>query len=74
MVGSRALQRVNGAASLVLFKPLVVMAARVLGPGPTRLRLVKLAHQLSPDGAILEPREGFREASAPAVQPAKRAA
>lgn len=74
MVARRALHRLSGTASLILVKPMVVMAAGVLGPGPTRLRLVKLAHQLSPDGAFLEPREGFREASAPAVQPAKRAA
>lgn len=47
MVARRALLRVNGSAGSVLFKPLVVLAARVLGPGPTRLRLVKLAHNLN---------------------------
>jgi len=30
-----------------MVRPLVVMAARVLGPGPTRLKLVKLAHNLT---------------------------
>jgi len=64
----------NGAASLVLVKPVVVMAARVLGPGPTRLRLVKLAHQLSSDGILVEPQEGFRESPQPAVHPTRRAA
>ena len=46
MVGRRAMRRVNGTATVVLVRPLVVMAAKVLGPGPTRLRLVKLAHNL----------------------------
>jgi hypothetical protein len=27
-------------------KPLVVLAAKFLGPGPLRLKMVKLAHQL----------------------------
>ena len=74
MVGRRAIRRVNGAASLVLVKPLVVMVARVLGPGPTRLRLVKLAHHLSSDGVLVEPQEGFRDAPQPAVHPTRRAA
>jgi hypothetical protein len=39
---------VNGSASHALVKPFVVMAARVLGPGPTRLKLVRMAHNLSP--------------------------
>ena len=30
----------------VFVKPLVVLAARFLGPGPLRLKLVKLAHEL----------------------------
>lgn len=45
----------NGSASSVLFKPLVVLAARVLGPGPTRLRLVKLAHNLDRGGVASYP-------------------
>jgi hypothetical protein len=75
MVGRRALRRVNGAASVVLVKPLVVLAARVLGPGPTRLRLVKLAHHLGgPAGGVVVEPEGFRDRPQPAVQPTRRAA
>jgi hypothetical protein len=71
MVTRRALQRVNGSASMVLVKPFVVMAARVLGPGPTRLRLVKLAHNLDDSGARkLE----YDETQGPAAQPTRRAA
>lgn len=47
MVARDALHRMNGSAGLFLVKPLVVIAARALGPGPTRLKLVKLAHNLS---------------------------
>jgi len=54
MVGRRARRRVNGAASHVLVKPFVVMAARVLGPGPTRLKLVKLAHNLSSNELVVD--------------------
>jgi len=68
MVGRRAIRRVNGAATGVLVRPFVVMAARVLGPGPTRLRLVKLAHHLGPGGVVAEP------AQPPAQPPVKRAA
>ena len=34
---------------------MVVLAARVLGPGPLRLRLVKLAHELSDDRVVIVP-------------------
>ena len=75
MVGRRTLQRMNGSASHTLFRPFVVMAARALGPGPTRLKLVKLAHNLSsrdlPAGPDLR---AFSEEHAPAVQPTQRAA
>lgn len=74
MVGGRALGRVNGTATGMLVKPLVVMAARVLGPGPTRLRLVKLAHNLGRRGAVVEPEERFHDRPQPAVQPTRRAA
>jgi hypothetical protein len=74
MVGRRALRKVNGTASLFLVKPLVVMAARALGPGPARLRLVKLAHNLEPRGAAPEVEGRFVERPKPAVQPSKRAA
>jgi hypothetical protein len=65
----------NGSASAVLVKPFVVMAARVLGPGPTRLRLVKLAHKLSPGRAIAGLGHGPQNAEQePAAQPTGRAA
>ncbi len=34
-------------------RPVIVLAAKFLGPGPTRLRLVKLAHEL--DGGVVAP-------------------
>src|SRR5437868_1950044 len=75
MVPRRALHRVNGSASLILVKPFVVLAARVLGPGPTRLRLVKLAHNLSNNGNLVELTKGGYDADeGPAVQPTTRAA
>src|SRR5204862_666166 len=46
MFSRRARGFVTGPASHVLVRPFVVFAARALGPGPTRLRLVKLAHNL----------------------------
>jgi hypothetical protein len=73
---------VNGSASHVLVRPFVVFAARALGPGPTRLRLVKLAHNLDHQ-ALLAPAvadagahggDGDRTAAAAAVQPSTRAA
>ena len=42
----RALHMTNG---LVNVRPFVVLAARVMGPGPIRLKLVKLAHELDGD-------------------------
>lgn len=63
---------------MFLVKPFVVMAARVLGPGPTRLKLVKLAHNLDQSGLVAEPAEGLDglhgELKGPAVQPTQRAA
>ena len=76
MLARRAIQRVNDSASMVLVKPFIVLAARVLGPGPTRLRLVKLAHNLDHNGlaAGFEER-GQAESQAPSVQqPTRRAA
>jgi len=75
MVGQRAFRLVNGSAGHLLFKPLVVLAARVLGPGPTRLRLVKLAHNLNHAGVVFElaPQE-YDADQEPAVQPTRRAA
>ncbi len=34
---------------------MVVLAARVVGPGPLRLKLVKLAHELEDDRVYFEP-------------------
>jgi hypothetical protein len=74
MVARRALHRTNGATSLFFVRPFVVMAARALGPGPTRLRLVKLAHNLSTPHLVVEPAEiAYLEGQAP-VQPTQRAA
>lgn len=62
-------------ASLFLVRPFVVMAARVLGPGPARLRLVRLAHNLTPGGAVVElPKPAHDEDQQAAVQPTTRAA
>jgi len=52
----RAFLRVNSSTRSALFKPFVVLAARALGPGPTRLRLVKLAHNLNHNGVAAYPR------------------
>jgi hypothetical protein len=74
MVGARALRIVNGPASQIIVRSMVVMAARVLGPGPTRLKLVKLAHNLGNDATVVAlPRGGNDGATAPA-EPSQRAA
>ncbi len=66
----------NGSASLfLLVKPFVVMAARILGPGPTRLMLVKLAHTLGANAAVVELSKAANdEDQRAAVQPTSRAA
>lgn len=46
MGARRAVRRAGSTARSILVKPVVVMAARFLGPGPLRLRMVKLAHTL----------------------------
>ena len=74
MVARRALEIVNSSASHLLVKPVVVLAARTLGPGPTRLRLVKLAHTLTPinhDAVVVELP---REAQDQDARPTRRAA
>ena len=77
MHARRTLDRTNGS---VVLKPLVVFAARVLGPGPLRLQLVKLAHDLSDRGAWLEARQARQVAIVSALpldraaQPTQRAA
>jgi hypothetical protein len=66
---------VNGSASHILVKPFVVFAARALGPGPTRLRLVKLAHNLGHQTLVGIPDRGpFEQGDGPAVHPTTRAA
>jgi hypothetical protein len=76
MLSRRTLGLVHGSASHILVKPFIVFAARTLGPGPTRLRLVKLAHNLDhqalvgvPDGGAFEQQD-----AGPAVHPTTRAA
>lgn len=73
MAARRLINRGRKTASVILFKPFIVMAARVLGPGPTRLRLVKLAHNLNHNGlTVVEPAERFVEGTS--AQPTSRAA
>jgi hypothetical protein len=43
VVSSRALNRTG---RRVIVRPFVVLAAKCLGPGPLRLQLVKLAHEM----------------------------
>ena len=74
MVARRALNRVNGTAGHAVVRPLVVMAARALGPGPTRLRLVKLAHNLDHHPFIGEHVERAQVDEAPVSRPTTRAA
>jgi hypothetical protein len=75
MVARRALHRVNGSASLYFVRPFVVMAARALGPGPTRLKLVKLAHNLATNELPGERGEvAYAEELASDSQPTQRAA
>lgn len=74
MFSRRARGFVTGPASHVLVKPFVVFAARTLGPGPTRLKLVKLAHNLDHQPLIAVPHELYEEDDRPAVQPSRRAA
>jgi hypothetical protein len=75
MLSRRARGFVTGSASHVLVKPFVVFAARTLGPGPTRLKLVKLAHNLDHQPLIAVPHELYEEDDrSAAVQPTRRAA
>ena len=50
-MGTRALRLTNGVLSM---RPLVVLAAKVVGTGPLRLKLVKLAHELDDDRVYIE--------------------
>jgi hypothetical protein len=64
----------TGPASHVLVRPFVVLAARALGPGPTRLKLVKLAHNLDHQPLIAMPHELYEDDDRSAAQPSQRAA
>ncbi len=60
-----------------MVRPFIVMAARVLGPGPTRLRLVKMAHNIHPNhhaAVVALTVRDFDAEQGPAVQPTSRAA
>src|SRR3989454_432714 len=75
LVARRAFGLVNGSTSQILVRPFVVLAARVLGPGPTRLRLVKLAHTLDRDARFVVPEKGGAHGEdRPSVTPTSRAA
>jgi hypothetical protein len=74
MVARRAFHVVNGSASHLIVRPLIVMAARALGPGPTRLRLVKLAHNLSHGATVVELPRAERDGELDSAQPTRRAA
>jgi hypothetical protein len=76
MVSGRALHQTG---RRVIVKPFVVLAAKCLGPGPLRLHMVKLAHELGDGDNFFqtfygrqrpEPRPAFE---APAVQPSRAA-
>ncbi|HEV3404987.1 MAG TPA: hypothetical protein VG364_00190 [Candidatus Dormibacteraeota bacterium] len=54
MLARRASRIVNGSAISIIARPMVVTAARVLGPGPTRLKLVKLAHGLGNGETVID--------------------
>jgi hypothetical protein len=56
-MGARVLKLTSDMVSArPVVKPLVVFAARLMGPGPLRLRMVKLAHELG------DPLEGRKAA------------
>jgi len=79
LIAMRGAARRNGTAGLhrvrPLMRPFVVMAAKVLGPGPMRLKMVKLAHNLNDGGVVVAPVGGFGgEELGPAAQPTSRAA
>lgn len=55
-------------------RPFVVLAARFLGPGPTRLRLVKLAHEMGGAAVVATGNDGqSQEDGARAVGPRRAA-
>jgi hypothetical protein len=63
----------------LIVRPLVVLAAKLLGPGRRRLQMVKLAHQLGEDGNYFDvfyPRrsDGSGPDEAPTAHRRRRAA
>lgn len=56
-----------------MVKSIVVLAAKFLGPGPTRLKLVKLAHETGGGGVVVAADDGHSKDGAHASKPAKRA-
>jgi len=52
-MGGRVLRLTSAVVSArpVVVRPLVLLAAKVMGPGPLRLKMVKLAHELD-DGEL----------------------
>ena len=75
MVARRALQRVPESAGLFFVRPFIVLAARALGPGPTRLRLVKLAHNLGTRELLVEATElSYADDRSANPEPTQRAA
>ena len=73
MDARRVVKKANGTASIVLVKPFAVMAARMLGPGPLRLRMVRLAHNMGTGEMAGQPEpNGYVEGTP--VQPTSRAA
>jgi hypothetical protein len=73
MVSRRELHRTG---RRVFIKPLVVMAARCLGPGRLRLEMVKLAHDLGDGDQTFQALYGGRQSQVlPKYEaPARRAA
>jgi hypothetical protein len=56
-------------------KPFIVLIAKFLGPGPTRLKLVKMAHDLPVRSIVLAaPNGGYEEHDGDSVHPSERAA
>jgi hypothetical protein len=66
----------------MIVRPFVVLAAKCLGPGPLRLQMVKLAHEMGEGQNFFEVFYGRQRPEvrpvpsfeAPAAQPSRRAA
>jgi hypothetical protein len=59
---------------MVVARPLVVMVARILGPGPLRLKLVRLAHGMPASAYAVAGHNGYAGDDAEATEPTQRAA